>query len=145
MFERFRLRLRILQNRFLQRTVCKLGRRGFVLATYCVLFLGQALAFITNQVPTSAALKILNQMAPTKLWGVVWLVSGLFCLIGAVKRKLQPLGFAASTSVMTLWGVVSWMSWILGDARTGWVAGLIYGMFALKLMVIAGWRENDGS
>lgn len=124
----------------------EIGRRGSVLIVHSLLFIGVGQAYITAAIPSSSpALKVLTDVAPLWVWGWIWILSGLTCIVAGLRRSFQPLGFFAGTSVFLLWGYVSFMTWVTGYAHLGWYTGLIWTGFAFILIRISGWHENDGS
>jgi hypothetical protein len=144
LYRRFRQRFRWLQSR--------VGRRGTMLSLYSVFFFGVGQAYLTGNLRQSAVIQFLNMLMPPQYWGVMYLVAGVLCTAGMFRRKCQPLSFGISTFLMSLWSVISFISWVLTlinphneSTPNAWLGGMIYGLLAAIAVMVAGWKENDGT
>jgi hypothetical protein len=52
-------------------------------------------------------------------------------------------GYATAIGWKILWGVVTLAAWIFGDVDRGWIAAVIWFVFAGMVSVISGWAEPD--
>lgn len=122
-----------------------MGRRGRTLLFFAVLDLVYATSLAK---PNAAArgseqLTWLASVAPLWVWASMWGATGLICLWFAFRRR-DGIGFTAAIMIKVLWGVACIGGWVVGHVDRGYVAGVIWLVFAAFVGNTAGWAEPGG-
>ena len=87
---------------------------------------------------------------PLWTWAATWAFTALLCLIYAFAPP-TPLGqrfkdwpaFTVGILVKVFWVLVILAGWASGAVERGWFSAIVWGGFALFVLVISGWRENN--
>ncbi|MET7333354.1 PAS domain S-box protein [Nonomuraea sp. NPDC005650] len=128
-----------MSNRVLRRV----GRRGASLAFVGLLSLAIAasLAFAPASQRATASYAALAAIAPLDVWALLWLATGLLCLVQMFLRS-DRMAFAAATALVLLYGLVFLVSTFTGDNPRGWVGGAVWLAFGGWITLIATWPET---
>lgn len=121
------------------------GRRGRVLIFFGLLDLvyGFSLVYPDGEVRDGAFFHWLAAVAIPLAWAVVWVLTGLLCLVYAFQHHDQ-VGFAAAASLKVFWGLVCLGAWLFGGWERGYVAAMIWlGLAYLMARVFGPWPEPD--
>lgn len=118
------------------------GRRGeFLLFLVLLDFLyGLSLLRPIEEAQRSPSLHFLTEVLPLSWWALLWLAVGAACLVGAFARG-DRFAFAAAASLKVLWGSMFLLGWLAGVIERGWVAAVIWLVFAGWVMRLASWPE----
>lgn len=119
------------------------GRRGAVLAYLALVDLLYALSLCAPapEPERPSGVRFLAEVLPLGVWGVIWLLVGAVCLVGAFAHRIDRIAFAAATMIKTLWGGVYLLGWIVGEIDRGWVNAVVWLSLAMLVMILAGWPE----
>jgi fatty acid desaturase len=119
-----------------------LGRRGAILISYGTVWSLYGFAQITSPQPDQRGLKPLLEVAPLAVWGGLWVATGLVAVVAAwLPQGLDWAGFLALPAMVLPWMGSYAAAWVTGDFPRGWVAALVWGVIAVPVLVVAGWRE----
>jgi len=118
------------------------GRRGEFLLFLTLLDLLYGLSLLRPAAPAqqSPSSRFLAEVMPLPAWGGIWLVVGLICLGGAFGR-CDRLAYTCAAALKVLWGAMFGLGWLAGEITRGWVAAIIWLVFAVFVMRIASWPE----
>jgi len=120
-----------------------LGRRGAILLSYGTVWALYGYGQLIQPSPDQRGLQLLLDMAPLTAWAWCWIAAGLVAVVAAWWPTGQDwFGFVALVVMVLPWMLgylASW--WPLGVFPRGWVAALIWGLIAVPVIVVAGWRE----
>lgn len=125
------------QGRALHRRLGHRGRSLLFIAYLSGVFAAGLLA-----APSPAMQTSLGWLLPLPVWAVLWLATGITCLVGAWAVR-DRWAYAVAIAMVTVWAMlylVSW--WPLGLTPRGLFVFAIYIPFALFLLNIASWREH---
>lgn len=116
----------------------RVGRRGVFL-----LFMG-LLSVVTSfgvfAAPSTTQTEALGRLVPLPVWGVMWAVTGLLCIVEAFRSVDWPAFIAAFASTM-MWSALYFTSWAMGIVDRGWSGGAVYLGFATLVAVVSTWPE----
>lgn len=119
-----------------------LGRRGAILLTYGSVWMLYGYAQVISPQPDQRGLGAALRVMPLSGWGCAWLACGLVAVVCAwLPQGVDAAGFLALPLIVLPWMTSYLASWISGDFPRGWVAAAIWGLIAVPLIVVAGWRE----
>lgn len=121
------------------------GKRGRVLLFFgCVdLVYALSLALPGTELARGSMFMWLAGLAPLWVWGAMWGVVGLLCLLFAFRRQDYP-GYAAATLLKVFWGLVCLGGWLFGDVQRGYASAAVWlGLAYLMLRVLCPWPEPD--
>lgn len=120
----------------------RVGRRGSALLLFATLDLifGWSLLDPTPTVLASPGYRWLGSVLPVQVWGALWTVVGLLCLIGAFLREDSP-AWVAAMAMKVMWGVLWFCGWWLADLERGWVSAAVWLPMAALVALLAGWPE----
>lgn len=121
----------------------RVGRRGAVLLTLAFVDVGAGWSYI---VPTAEAAGGQNalwrdQIAPTWVWGLIWISVGLMCAYGAFFRQ-DIIGFVPAVALKLLWATVELTGWLAGEIDQGYRPALVWTGYGLLIYLIAGLQER---
>ncbi len=118
------------------------GRRGeFLLFLVLLDFLyGLSLLRPAQEARRSPSTGFLMEVMPLPWWALLWLSVGGLCLVGAFARA-DRFAFAAAAALKVLWGVMFLLGWLTGVIERGWVAAVIWLVFAGWVFRLASWPE----
>jgi hypothetical protein len=128
----------------LKRMTHRLGFRGAFLLFLAELDLVTALTLIF---PTPRTLQtpiyvFLNLIAPLDIWGCLWGVTGMLCLVYAFRRDDAP-GYAAAMFIKVLWAAMFLLSWAFAHVELGLLGMFVWVSFALVVGLISRWPEPN--
>ena len=132
----------------IKKIFCRIGRRGRSLLFFGFLYTVMGQSYYTapiNQEKTPAAYDGLwahLQVMPLSHWGVLWMVIGVACLVGAFYKRIEDISFGLTASLMTMWAAGFGFNYILGHGYRSYIAFAIYGAFAAFILLISGWPEE---
>lgn len=121
----------------------RLGRRGTILLCYGTVWALYGYGQLVSPQPDQRGLRLLLDHVPLDVWAGLWIAAGL-C---AVASAFAPQGRDWPGFLSLVLMVLPWMgsyaaSWVMGEFDRGWVAALIWGVIAVPVIVVAGWRES---
>lgn len=118
------------------------GRRGEFLLFLVLLDLLYGLSLLRPGAAAqrSATTHFLIEVMPLPWWAVLWLAVGAICLAGAFVTA-DRFAFAAAAALKVLWGSMFLLGWLAGVVERGWVAAVIWLVFAGWVMRLASWPE----
>lgn len=119
------------------------GRRGEFLLFLVLLDLlyGLSLLHPAPEAQRSITIRFITEVMPLSWWAGLWLVTGALCLAGALFRRLRGGAYAAAAALKTLWGGMFLFGWMAGAIERGWVAAVIWLVFAAFVVRISSWPE----
>lgn len=118
------------------------GRRGEFLLFLVILDVLYGLSLLrpapqAQRAPTS---HFLAEIMPLPWWALLWLCVGGLCLAGAFVER-DRFAFAAAAALKVLWGGMFLLGWLAGVIERGWVAAVIWLVFAGWVFRLASWPE----
>lgn len=124
----------------------RLRHRGAILLILSLIDFAYGLSLISPAAESlgSAAVRWRELYAPLWAWGIAWVVVGAVLVFYAF-RTHDAVGFTAAIGLKVVWGLTTLASWVLGDVQRGWVATIIWLVFAGMIAVIADWPEPSRS
>ncbi|WP_458089531.1 hypothetical protein [Streptomyces malaysiensis] len=129
-------------RRAARRLARALGRRGAILLTYGIVWTLYGYAQIASPQPDQRGLQPALTVMPLWAWGWAWVVCGLVAVGAAwLPQGVDAAGFLALPLIVLPWMTSYLISWVTGDFPRGWVAAAIWGLIAIPVIVVAGWRE----
>lgn len=130
-------------RRVVRRLGRMLGRRGAILLCYGTVWALYGYAQITSPQPDQRGLQPLLEHTSLTLWGCLWVATGLVAIVSAwLPQGLDWLAFLALPLMVLPWVGSYLIAWLAGDFPRGWVAALVWGVIAVPVLVVAGWRES---
>lgn len=79
-----------------------------------------------------------DSIAPTYLWGSLWIIVGCSCLIASFIRRLDAnWGYGPAGSLMLGWAAIEFLGWISGEVEQGYRPTLIWTGFAALIFATA--------
>jgi hypothetical protein len=120
----------------------RVGRRGeFLLFLVLLDFLyGASLLSPAPEAQRSASTRFLVEVMPLPWWALLWLAVGVACLCGAFLH-CDRVAYTAAAALKVLWGSMFLAGWATGQIARGWVAAVIWLVFAVFVVRIASWPE----
>lgn len=122
----------------------QLGRRGAILLCYGTVWALYGYGQLITPQPDKRGLDLMLQAWPLQVWACLWIAAGLIAAVAAfLPQGADWFGFVALVVMVLPWMLgylVSW--WPLGTFPRGWVAAVIWGVIAVPVIVVAGWRES---
>ncbi|MFE9064956.1 hypothetical protein [Streptomyces violaceusniger] len=129
-------------RRVARRLARALGRRGAILLSYGVVWALYGYAQVISPQPDQRGLQPLLNVMPLSVWGWIWVACGLVAVVAAwLPQGVDAPGFLALPLIVLPWMTSYLASWVTGDFPRGWVAAAIWGLIAVPVIVVAGWRE----
>jgi hypothetical protein len=125
--------------RWLRSIVVRVGRRGSYLLflAFLDLIYGWSLISIANPL-----LHHIDLGFSPVIWGIIWVVVGVVCLIEAF-AILDRLAFTMAVLLKFLWGTTMLLSWALTTTNPlGWISGSVFLAFSAATAVISFWPEQ---
>lgn len=123
----------------LRKITYKVGRRGSYLLFLALLDFLFGYSLMTT--PAVEA-RLTDLILPYKVWGVIWIIVGAFCLWQAFV-KLDRLAYSLSVTLSAIWGVVMLISWYHSQIDpNGWITGVIFLAFGLLTGIVSYWPEH---
>lgn len=119
-----------------------LGRRGAILLSYGTVWALYGYAQITSPQPDQRGLQPILERVPLTAWGCLWVATGLTAIVSSwMPQGRDWVGFLALPAMVLPWMTSYLLAWLMGDFPRGWVAALVWGVIAVPVLVVAGWRE----
>lgn len=119
-----------------------LGRRGAILLCYGTVWALYGFAQITTPQPDQRGLQPLLEHTSLTLWGYCWVATGLIAIVSAwLPQGRDWVAFLALPLMVLPWVGSYLIAWLMGDFSRGWVAAIVWGVIAVPVLVVAGWRE----
>lgn len=116
-----------------------LGRRGATLLFFGLLDITIAWSLMTTPPNLSAFLVL-----PPRTWAAGWAIVGGVCLCLAWMRPPRDaLAFALGAAIKFLWGTAYMYAYFTHGLYRGWVSALIWWLFAVHVLITAGWAEPN--
>lgn len=120
----------------------RIGRRGTALLFFA--FLDSVYAYgLYHPAPeyrrTSSVL-FLEAIAPLQLWGTLWLIAGILCLINAFRIN-DRIGFAGAIAVKVLWGLLFLAGALVVHLDRAYISATLWLCMAGWIAIIASWPE----
>jgi len=123
-----------------------IGRRGVCLLFLAILDIIYAygLANPTPRSLTNPTTLFLIDIMPLVAWAVIWGTVGACCVIFAFQPRPRDIpAFVLAIGLKTFWALVFLGGQVVNRVERGYLSTTIWGAFALFILVIAGWRENN--
>ncbi|MFD5566663.1 hypothetical protein [Streptomyces cadmiisoli] len=128
--------------RAVRRLGLTLGRRGAILLSYGTVWSLYGYAQIAAPQPDQRGLAPLLEVASLTVWGWLWLTTGIVAVVAAfLPQGMDWPGFLALPAIVLPWMGSYVAAWLMGGFPRGWVAALVWGLIAVPVIVVAGWRE----
>ncbi len=120
-----------------------IGRRGTALLFFALLdaIYAYSLYNPAPEVRRTGLVQFVEAVAPLWVWGSLWALAGVFCLVYAFRRSDQR-GFAAAIAIKVLWGVLCLLAMFNGVDRA-YVSAAIWLAAAGWVGVVATWPEYE--
>lgn len=120
----------------------RLGRRGAILLCYGAVWALYGYAQIASPQPDQRGLQPLLERIPLDVWGWAWVATGLIAVVSAwLPQGRDWAGFLALPLIVLPWVGSYLAAWLTGEFPRGWVAAIVWGLIAVPVLVVAGWRE----
>lgn len=120
-----------------------LGRRGAILLSYGTVWALYGYGQLTQPQPDQRGVRLALDLMPLDAWGWAWIATGAVAIVSAwLPQGADAAGFCCLVLIVLPWMtsyLLSW--WPLGEFPRGWVAAAIWGVIAVPVIVVAGWRE----
>jgi hypothetical protein len=115
----------------------RIGHRGAFLLFLALLDFLYGWSLIITPAPD------LRNVLPFEVWGVVWIVGGFACLIGAFMR-MDRISYGVAATVKAGWAAVWLKIWLFnGDIiPRAWVSVAIWAAFSGIVIIISTWPED---
>jgi peptidoglycan/LPS O-acetylase OafA/YrhL len=133
----FRLRLRI-------------GRRGALLLVVALAYIAYGIAMALSYWDNSNSPPKWWPVTTPELfgisipiWGVIWIVVGLFILSGIYPRWPDWPQFTAAIALSVWWGFSALVYFLTVYSPGVWGIGATYIGFALTILIACGWEEQS--
>lgn len=127
-------------NRLARALLRRVGHRGTALLFFAVLDGMYSYSLFSPPHRLSPSLDFVASIAPLPLWGALWGLAGLVCLISAFTQKDQ-WGFSVAMLVKALWGGLFIYATIFTDLERAYLSAAIWLCFAGWIGIIASWPE----
>lgn len=129
-------------RRIVRRLGRTLGRRGAILLCYGTVWSLYGYAQVVSPQPDQRGLEPLLSRVSLDVWGWAWVVTGLVAVVCAwlPQGRDWPAFLALPLMVLPWMGSYA-ATWLTGEFPRGWVAALVWGVIAVPVLVVAGWRE----
>lgn len=119
-----------------------LGRRGAILLSYGTVWALYGYGQMVSPQPDQRGLEPILRIAPLDVWAWLWVATGAVALVAAwLPQGRDWPGFLALPAIVLPWTGSYLASWVGGDFPRGWVAAVVWGVIAVPVIVVAGWRE----
>ncbi|GGV45549.1 hypothetical protein [Streptomyces spectabilis] len=119
-----------------------LGRRGAILLCYGTVWALYGYGQLVSPQPDQRGLRLLLDRIPLDAWAWMWIATGLLAVVFSwLPQGRDAPGFVALVLIVLPWMGAYAAAWIMGEFERGWVAALIWGVIAVPVIVVAGWRE----
>lgn len=119
-----------------------LGHRGAILLVLAVIDLAYGLSLVTPSHEAVSADSIIwrQHYAPTWVWGIGWISVAVVLAVYAFRHN-DAVGYAAAIGWKVAWGATTFASWAFGGVERGWLAAIIWLVFAGMVVIISDWPE----
>ena len=124
-----------------------IGRRGAYLCIHGALAMTYGVGLITvaaNRPPEQRAIyALIADIASLRLWGWLWVATGLLAITAGVTRQLRAVAFSGLMGLATLWAIgFAAVDFLPGQPPNGaWIAGVLFATLMAGHAVVAGWPE----
>lgn len=124
------------------RVLRRVGRRGSALLFFTTLdvIYGMSLLAPTSSVTTTSGYRWLASVFPLQVWGGIWLLVGVLCLVGAFVHE-DSVAWVAAMSIKVMWGALWFLGWAIAGVERGWVSATVWLAMAALVALLAGWPE----
>lgn len=121
----------------------KFGKRGASCLWFGIVFIVIGLSFATGELPPTVQmnLQFLSSVLPLEIWGTFWTLGGLLFLVGSLWKKIQLTAFMVGIAITANWSAGYAIQAAFGESSRGWVSAVIYGFFAVLILLISTWAE----
>lgn len=99
-----------------------------------------SLIFPSWSARNSESFKFLSEVFPIYVWGSLWGIVGLICLVSAFIRS-DKFGFSAAIGIKILWGSIYIGAQVWGGVERGYVSAAIWLALAALIFILASWPE----
>lgn len=120
----------------------RVGRRGASLLFFALLdfVYCQGLLFPSREARASSSFDFFADVLPLWVWGAMWGLVGLVCLVFAFRKHDQP-AFASAMGLKVLWcGMYVGAQWT-GAVERGYIAAAIWLALAALVGLLSSWPE----
>ena len=117
----------------------RVGRRGGFLAFLALLHVLYGYSLLAAP---ATALGPYSLGFPVWVWAVLWITSGVACVVSApLTGKADRGGFAAAAVIDAGWACLWAHLWIVQGFPRGWVSLVVWSTFSGVVMMVSGWPE----
>ena len=78
---------------------------------------------------------------PIHVWGAIWIVVGLACLVATVWDRVAPVAIGAGVGLHAIWAMSFLADSIIEQSPRGWIPAVSYASIAI-LVMWAVWRGS---
>lgn len=120
----------------------RVGNRGAALLIFAFIdfVVGWSLLDRSSRPSAIPAYRAISDLASFQIWGWFWWVIALICSISAFTAR-DVIGFTAAIFVKIIWAMGFFAAWLLYDVPRAWLGGATWLVFAMLVLLIAGWAE----
>lgn len=120
----------------------RVGRRGAALLFFATLDLLYSWWLLDPLDSTVGApgYRWLASVLPLQVWGGIWLLVGVLCLIGTFVHE-DSVAWVAAMAIKVMWGSLWILGWWLADVPRGWAPAGFWLPLAALVALLASWAE----
>lgn len=124
-------------RKYLTRLIDRVGHRGAFLLFLAVLDIayGYSLWF------TAAPQRLWDLVLPWEWWAAAWIAVGIICAVNAF-LAFDRIAFTAASALFTAWSAIMVYVWEFQDIPRGWVSAVVFGCFAITILIVSSWQES---
>ena len=123
----------------------RVGERGAVLVVLSIFYIGNGLSWVfpTEEARRAQSAVWRDSIAPTWLWGGLWIIVGCLIMVAGLVRRLDAnLGFGPAGALMLMWASLEFLGWINGAIDQGYRPSLIWTTLAVLIWFMARMRDR---
>lgn len=119
------------------RAQLRFNRRSEALLFFAALDFVYAYSLLVPLQPVNEQQQWMATKLPLWVWGGLWLIVGVLCLVFAF-LIWDTIAFTAAVAIKVCWAILSLFGWIDGAVPLGYVSAVIWLVFAWFVFRVAG-------